>query len=732
MSQRVARRAGLSVVVVVSCLLLAEGARALLPQQTGAVDLLTQANLEIDGAAANAAAGTSVAGVGDVNGDGRADVLVGVDGANTANGVSSGAAALVFGGAEARVDLGAPGQTAVPIIGAGKADQAGVAVAGPGDVNGDGRPDLLIGADLADQNTRGNSGSAYVVFGAAAPAPVDLAALGPGGFRIDGAAAADQAGEAVAGAGDVNGDGRADVLIGAERAGNNARPGSGSAYVVFGSSSSDTVDLANLGARGFRIDGAAAGDALGLAVAGAGDVNGDGRADVLVGAFLAGNNGRLNSGSAYVVFGSASTDTVDLANLGTRGFRIDGAATSDVAGRAVAGAGDVNGDGRADLLVGAPGFDLPGRTDAGSAYLVFGKAGTATVDLAALGAGGFRIDGAATGDETGAPLAGAEDVTGDGRPDVVVGAAGASANGRLASGSAWVVSLAGTSPVDLANPGDRAFRIDGAAALDAAGLAVAGAGDVNGDGRPDVLVGAPHADPGGRVGAGAAYTVLGFGVPELAYPALAGTAGVPIVPLVPTLRRTGPASFQVAPPLPPGLSLDPASGVISGTPQAAFGPGQLTVTMSDLAGQVSAPLSVQVGAAPGSAATGSPTPAGGSPSALRPRTPVLSKARATCARARRATARTRRAKRVPCRIALTFRLSAAARVRVVIRRAGTRTTLGTLSLAARPGVNRVVLPGRLGRRTLGPGTYRLILTARQNGLASRPLIVSARVRESGL
>ena len=119
------------------------------------------------------------------------------------------------------------------------------------------------------------------------------------------------------------------------------------------------MDLANLGARGFRIDGAAAGDALGLAVAGAGDVNGDGRADVLVGAFLAGNNGRLNSGSAYVVFGSASTDTVDLANLGTRGFRIDGAATSDVAGRAVAGAGDVNGDGRADLLVGPPPASTP-------------------------------------------------------------------------------------------------------------------------------------------------------------------------------------------------------------------------------------------------------------------------------------------------------------------------------------------------------------------------------------
>jgi FG-GAP repeat len=220
----------------------------------------------------------------------------------------------------------------IRIDGAAAGDNAGVSVAGAGDVNGDGRGDVLVGAHFADNNARADSGSAYVVFGRAAPAAVDLAALGPAGVRIDGAAAGDNAGWSVAGAGDLNGDGRADVLVGAPRGDNNAREGSGSAYVVFGRAAPGTVDLAALGQGGFRIDGAAAGDDAGWSVAGVGDLNGDGPADVLVGARFAGNNARECSGSAYVVFGRAAPGTVDLAALGQAGFRIDGAAVCDLAG----------------------------------------------------------------------------------------------------------------------------------------------------------------------------------------------------------------------------------------------------------------------------------------------------------------------------------------------------------------------------------------------------------------
>ena len=145
---------------------------------------------------------------------------------------------------------------------------------------------------------------------------------------------------------------------------------------------------------GIRIVGEAASDRVGWAVARAGDVNGDRRMDVIIGAPSAGNNGRDSSGSAYVVFGQRSTATIDLASLGGGGFRIDGAAQGDVAGFAVSTAGDVNGDGLADVVVGAPEADNNFREQSGSAYVVFGQRTAAPVDLSALGGRGFRIDGA--------------------------------------------------------------------------------------------------------------------------------------------------------------------------------------------------------------------------------------------------------------------------------------------------------------------------------------------------
>jgi len=576
-------------------------AHGALPQQSGAVDLVTQANLRLDGAAADDETGYSVAGAGDVNGDGRDDVIVGAGYADNNGRSASGSAYVVFGTAStATVDLASLGSAGFRIDGAAANNLAGWSVAGAGDVNGDGRDDVIVGALFADNNGRGSSGSAYVVFGTASTATVDLAGLGSAGFRIDGAAANDLAGWSVAGAGDMNGDGRDDVIVGAATAGNNGRSASGSAFVVFGTASTATVDLAGLGSAGFRIDGAAASDQAGTSVAGAGDVNGDGRDDVIVGAWAAGNNGRSASGSAYVVFGTASIATVDLAGLGSGGFRIDGAAANDVAGISVAGAGDVNGDGRDDVIVGSWAADNNGRSESGSASVVFGRTSTATVDLAGLGPAGFRIDGAAAGDRAGASVAGAGDVNGDGRDDVIVGSWAADNNGRSGSGSASVVfGRTSTATIDLAGLGSAGFRIDGAAAGDSAGYPVAGAGDVNGDGRDDVIIGAFGAGNNGRSASGSAYITYGFGTPALGYGALSGAVGQPIAPHVPSgVRRTGTPFHSVSPALPAGLVLDPFTGTISGTPSQAIAATSFTVTMTDLAGSVEAAFSASVAAAP--------------------------------------------------------------------------------------------------------------------------------------
>jgi len=417
-------------------------------------------------------------------------------------------------------------QANVTIIGAAAGDEAGLMVDGAGDVNGDGRQDLLISAPYADNNGRTDSGSVYIVFGQATPTDVDLGSLGSLGYRLDGAGAGDRTAASVANAGDVNGDGKADQVFGARMADANGRTDSGTAYVTFGKASTTTIDLASLGTSGYRIDGAAASDYAGFSVAGAGDVNADGRPDQLVGAFGADNNGRASSGSAYVVFGKTSTTAVDLAALGSGGYRIDGATAGDETAYAVARAGYVNGDGIPDLLINAASADNNSRTDSGSAYVVYGKTSTTTIDLAALGGGGYRIDGAASGDAAGFSVTGVGDVNADGRDDQLIGARLADNNGRADSGSAYVVfGQDSNTPIDL-SLGLGGYRIDGALAGGRAGHAVTGLGDVNGDSVPDLLLTAVNAAFAGRSTAGAGYVV--FGRASSAFPidlASLGTGG---------------------------------------------------------------------------------------------------------------------------------------------------------------------------------------------------------------
>ena len=421
--------------------------------------------------------------------------------------VAVAAGLLVVAAASAQTGAHRPGpldlraQASLRLDGALADDRAGVAVA-TGDVNGDGRPDVVVGAEGADQNGRLNSGSAYVVFGPS-PGSVDLGALGDRGFRIDGAVAGDRAGSTLALA-DVNGDRRADVVVGAELADGGGRNEAGSVYIVYGKASPETVDLAALGAAGFRIDGAGIGDRTGGALAAAGDVNADGLQDLVLGAARADAAGS-DSGAAYVVFGTTSAATVDLASPGNSGYRVVGAAAGDRAGISVAGVGDLNGDRRAEVLVGADGAEHSGRRFSGSAYVVFGRATTEPVALGVLGGLGFRVDGPESA-LVGTSVAGAGDVNGDRVPDLVVGGPGAD----LFSGVAFVVfGRTSAATVDLTALAGAGIRIDGAVAGDRAGGAVAGAGDVNGDGRADVVVAADGADPRQRRDAGAVYVVFG-------------------------------------------------------------------------------------------------------------------------------------------------------------------------------------------------------------------------------
>jgi hypothetical protein len=654
----VTRTRALAVLAVVAALAVPACAQA----GTNALDLSAGGVQELDGAAAGDLTGVWVA-AGDVNGDGRPDAIAGAPFADPVGRLNAGAVQVALGTSLPSVDLAAPGTGDFRVEGAAPGELAGYSVAAAGDVNGDGVGDVVLGAPGASPLGRAGAGSAYVVFGSRTPRTVDLAALGPNGFRIDGEHAGDELGYAVAGAGDVNGDHLADVVVGA--------PFGGAAYVVFGRPSAAPVDLAALGGGGYRIGAAAAGDQTGGAVAPAGDVNRDGRADVLVGSPSSNARGR-QSGSAFVVFGKSDSGPIGLGTLGPGGYRIDGTGSYDLAGFAVASAGDVNGDGVPDALVGAPGA---GQGIEGAAYVVYGQPGgsSAAIELGQLGAGGqlptggFALTGVLPGDGTGASLAAPGDLDGDGRGDLVIGAWPADPDGFLHAGSAFVVRGAtGPEPIDLGQLGDSGFRVDGGDDADYAGVSVAGAGSFDGDALGDALVGASGRNPRGRRDAGAVYVIAGrAGLPAGAFGDLS----------------ISPSRFRPSARSMPRRARAAASGAVVSYRTA--GPATVTLDVfrrvngrrvTDDRGPVLQPATTR----------------------LEPRAPSIH-----CA----GPARTRHSRRC---------------VRHVLIFTATR-------IHARAGVHRVTFTARVGGYRLRPGAYVLVATAKIRGREFGPQIARFRI-----
>ncbi|MGJ8664110.1 MAG: integrin alpha, partial [Marinicella sp.] len=249
------------------------------------------------------------------------------------------------------------------------ADGAGFSVSQAGDINADGVDDLVIGGPFAHATT----GLSYVVFGTTdqQPNPFPLTGLnGINGFFINGEQPGDYAGFSVSGGGDINGDGIDDFMLGTRSISE-----IGKAYVVFGNNTGfpSTLNLADInGSNGLVILGESAGDFLGKSVSSAGDVNGDGVNDLILGAERANPNGNTYAGTSYVMFGSNSVTTspFNLADLdGSNGFVMNGGVANSSSGASVDFAGDFNADGVGDIIVGAPIFN----SSTGQSYVIYGN-----------------------------------------------------------------------------------------------------------------------------------------------------------------------------------------------------------------------------------------------------------------------------------------------------------------------------------------------------------------------
>ena len=472
---------------------------------------LSAADTIFQGEAALDRAGTSVAALGDVNGDGLPDFAIGAP-LNSQAAYSAGKVYIYFGreaGWDPLVNLGLSNAS---YLGELEMAWAGGAVSAAGDVNNDGYDDILIGAPHDNENGI-EAGQVYLIFGKPSDQWGMNISLAQADASFWGEAEGDNAGASVAGVGDVNDDGYDDILIGAPK--NNPTgdlPSAGQVYLILGRETSSWMTDTLLSTADAFYHGENQQAQAGYSVAGAGDVDKDGKDDILVGAWLE-KNSFPNAGEAYLIL---SRDLVynTLTSLFDSSASFMGEHLGYWAGISVSAAGDVNRDGYADFLIGATGNDDRGR-QTGEAYLVLGKTTgwTKRTPLADVDAS-YRAEWEDSW--AGQTVAPAGDMNQDGYDDFLIAALRADEGGTDA-GMVYLVlghpnSVGWSQDTELTEPYAAASFI-GENAQDYAGTSLASLGDVNGDGWNDLMIGAPQNDGNGD-DSGRAYLLLGNDYPS--------------------------------------------------------------------------------------------------------------------------------------------------------------------------------------------------------------------------
>lgn len=388
-------------------------------EPTSPVNLGSTSNaVEFSGQTAGDYAGYSVAGGGDVNGDGYDDLLVGAYGYDNSTQTDAGRVYLIYGSSTPLTSqtLGATGQVVFTAVNLNS--YLGRSVAFAGDINHDGYEDMVFGAD-GYLVSSGNDGAAFVVYGSATPLTskniTDSSII-----QLSGESGASYAGWSVASAGDVNGDTYSDFLVGAYGYVGSAGPSAGAAYLVYGQAA--TLSSASLSTH-VRFTGESGAIQLGYAVNKAGDVNGDSYDDFLIGAPVS-SAGATNAGAVYLIYGSTTNHT-SVTLTSSNSARLVSTVSGESAGMSVATTGDLNGDGYSEFFIGAPSNDVA-ADNAGLVYFVQGSATqhTSTDLTTLLTTSAASISGANIGDAAGQSIAPIGDRDNNGVMDVIIGAYG--------------------------------------------------------------------------------------------------------------------------------------------------------------------------------------------------------------------------------------------------------------------------------------------------------------------
>jgi hypothetical protein len=469
---------------------------------------LADADLKLVGEQAGDQAGRSVAGAGDVDGDGRVDLLVGSIGAG-----AGGAAYLLLSSGALMIQDPSLSLTSADLkaVGEHENDYLGQSVRIIGDIDGDLLADWVVSAHYNDgEGEYANVGAIYLYRSSGLKQSLTTGAVAVASRKWIGEQSAAHFGHSTAPVGDVDGDELADLIVGAY-AHDGGAVDSGAAYLLLSSgalraeqTSSDTV-LADC-----KLNGEAHNDQAGISVAGAGDVDGDTQDDLLVGARFH-DGGGDGAGAAYLLLtGGTFSPTCGTMRLADADLTLYGEAPGDVLGEWLSSAGDVDGDGNADLLIGAHGHDGGGLDNTGATYLLLSDGLESTLgSMTIIDVADLKIIGGREGDGSGYPVASAGDVDGDGLADLLIGARYED-RGAEDAGAAYLLYASGLplgagATLDLR---DADLKLFGESAGDSVSSGLASAGDVNGDGLQDLLIGALLNDAGGD-DAGAAYLIYG-------------------------------------------------------------------------------------------------------------------------------------------------------------------------------------------------------------------------------